>query len=206
MFTRSLFVANQLLASALVCMTWLTTCQIADAQTSNRTSRQQQLLQSGLAETTGLAKDNLNLVAASPVQIRQILVKDAGLLVELKRWVAKEATDSGQVLQPSNVTDDAIFDRLDRDIAFRSVATLLLQRYGYLLPVPNPDSNFAKEQDYILKERARRLVQVEAQEDNESLQHKDQESREIERTSECDPQHERGCGQPNGQNSRPASS
>ena len=110
-----------------------------------------------------LAKDNLDRVAASSIQIRQVLIKDAGLLVELKRWVAKEASDNGQVVQDSNLTDQAILDRLDHDVSFRSVATRLLQRYGYLLPSPNPDSDFAKEQDLVLKERARRLVQVEAQ-------------------------------------------
>jgi hypothetical protein len=112
-----------------------------------------------------LAKDNLDRVAASAVQIRMVLVTDAGLLVELKRWVAKEATDNGQVVEDSNLADQAIFDRLDRDVAFRSAATRLLQRYGYLLPSPNPDSSLAKEEDLVLKERARRLVQVEAQED-----------------------------------------
>ena len=93
-----------------------------------------------------------------PIQIREILVKDAGLLVELKRWIAKEATDNGQVVRESSLSQEAIFERLDRDVTFRSVATRLLQRYGYLLPSPNPDSSFAKEQEFVMKERARQLV------------------------------------------------
>src|SRR5208282_2997994 len=93
-----------------------------------------------------LAKENQNQVAASSIQIRDILVKDAGLLVELRRWIAKEATDNGQVVRESNLSEETIFERLDRDVAFRSVATRLLQRYGYLLPSPNPDSSLAKEQ------------------------------------------------------------
>jgi len=40
-------------------------------------------------------------VAASATQIRSVLVKDEGLMVELKRWVAKEATDNGQVVEDS---------------------------------------------------------------------------------------------------------
>jgi polysaccharide export outer membrane protein len=142
-----------------------------------------------------LAKDNLDYVAASSVQIREVLAKDAGLLVELKRYVAKEASDNGQVVQESNLTDQAIFDRLDRDIKFRSIATRLLQRYGYLLPAPNPDSNYAKEQEYVLKERARRLVQVEAQEDAEALkpENGDKNDREVERTNSCDPERDRNC-------------
>lgn len=154
-------------------------------------------------ELSELAKDNLNRVAASSVQIRQVLVKDAGLLVELKRWVAKEAADNGQIVEDSSLSDQAIFDRLDHDVAFRSVATRLLQRYGYLLPAPNPDSSLGKQEELILKERARRLVQVEAQEDTESVTpdknnpERDQE-REVERTSVCDPRDQNAdCNPPN---------
>ena len=99
--------------------------------------------QAGLAE---LEKENLARVAASVPQIVEVLRKDAGLLVELKRWVAKEASDSGQVVQDSDLTDQAVFDRLARDVQFRSVATRLLQRYGYLMPSVNPDSQYGKEQ------------------------------------------------------------
>ena len=137
-------------------------------------------------ELSELAQDNLNRVAASSVQIREVLVKDAGLLVELKRWVAKEAADNGQVVEDSNLSDLAIFDRLDRDVAFRSVATRLVQRYGYLLPSPNPDSSMAKEEDLVLKERARRLVQIEAQEDSEAMAAaKTNQTHGVERTDAC---------------------
>jgi protein involved in polysaccharide export with SLBB domain len=155
-------------------------------------------------QLSDLAKDNLDYVAASSVQIREVLVKDAGLLVELKRYVAKEASDNGQVVQESNLSDQAIFARLDRDIKFRAVATRLLQRYGYLLPSPNPDSDYAKEQDFVLKERARRLVQIEAQEDAESLkpENADQSERDVERTSSCDPEGDQNCERPGTQRLR----
>lgn len=143
-------------------------------------------------ELSELAKDNLKHVAASSLQIRAVLVRDPGLLVELKRWVAKEATDNGQIVEDADLSDQAIFDRLDHDVAFRSVATLLVQRYGYLLPEPNPESSMAKEEDLVLKERARQLVQVEAQEDAQALQPKgnaeQNEEKGLERTSECRPQ------------------
>lgn len=152
----------------------------------------QTAIQGGL---TDLAKDNLNRVAASSAQIKAVLIKDAGLLVELKRWVAKEATDNGQVVEDASLSDQAIFDRLDHDIVFRSVATRLLQRYGYLLPAANPDSNLGKEEDYVLKERARRLVQIEQQQDSESLRPEDKRQQEIERTTanECDPEQDPDC-------------
>jgi len=147
----------------------------------------------GLSE---LAKDNLNRVAASSVQIREVLAKDAGLLVELKRWVAKEAADNGQIVEDSNLSDQAIFDRLDHDVAFRSIATRLLQRYGYLLPTTNPDSTYGKEQELVLKERARRLVQIESQEDTEALNPERNETQQVDRTATCNSQ-ETDCQKPN---------
>ena len=116
-----------------------------------------------------MSQENLDRVAASATDIRGVLSLNQGLMVELKRWIAKEATDNGQVVEDSKLTDQAIFERLERDIIFRSVATRLLQRYGYLIPTPNPDSDFAKEKQLVLQERARRLVQIEAQEDADSL-------------------------------------
>ncbi|HET8922224.1 MAG TPA: SLBB domain-containing protein [Candidatus Acidoferrum sp.] len=147
-----------------------------------------------IAEPSDLAKENFDRVAASANQIRAVLVKDEGLLVELKRLVAKEATDNGQVIDDSNLTDQAIFERLEQDLKFRAVATRLLQRYGYLLPTSNPDSDFAKEKELILKERARRLVQIESQEDSESLRPQGS-NRDLERTASCDPRLDQDCPQ-----------
>ena len=174
----------------------------AFGQTSERVRTQQdQPTGNHMAELSELGKDNLSRVAASSAEIKAVLAKDTGLLVELKRWVAKEATDNGQVVEDANLSDQAIFDRLDHDVAFRSVATRLLQRYGYLLPVPNPESSFGKEEDLVLKERARRLVQTEEQEDTESLkpQRNDQQS-EVERTATCDPQRDSDCERTNRKN------
>src|SRR6266567_4247326 len=148
----------------------------------------------GVEQSPDLTQENLGRVAASAIQIRSVLIKDEGLMVELKRWVAKEATDSGQVVEDSNLTDQAIFERLEQDIAFRSVATRLLQRYGYLTPTPNPDSDFAKEKELVLKERARRLVQVESQEDSDSLRPQ-RNDRDLERTATCDPRRDQDCPQ-----------
>src|SRR2546422_5922773 len=50
---------------------------------------------------------------------------------------------------------------------FRALATRLLQRYGYLIPKLNPDSELAKEQDLVRKERAHRLAKAEAEERSE---------------------------------------
>src|SRR5258708_11346153 len=148
----------------------------------------------GVEQAPDLTQENLGRVAASAIQIRSVLLKDEGLLVELKRWVAKEATDSGQVVEDSSLTDQAIYERLQQDIVFRSVATRLLQRYGYLMPTPNPDSDFATEKELVLKERARRLVQIESQEDSESFRPQ-RSDRDLERTATCNPRRDEDCPQ-----------
>ena len=91
-------------------------------------------------QSSDLAKENLSRVAASAGEIKPVLLKDSGLMVELKRWVAKDATDHGQIITDADLTDDAIFYRLENDVEFRAVATLLLQKYGYLVPEVNPSS------------------------------------------------------------------
>ncbi len=144
-------------------------------------------------EPLQLAKDNLDRVAASAVQIKAVLLRDPGLLVELKRYVAKEATNNGQVVDDTALTDSAIFERLDRDVPFRSLATRLVQRYGYLLPSVNPDSDAGKQQDLVLKERARRLVQVEAQEDAQADAEAKKAAEREETEEACDPQQDHGC-------------
>src|SRR6266481_627354 len=165
-------------------------------QQSNRQLRasEQARNEYGDEQSSGLTQENLGRVAASAGQSGSVLVRDEGLMVELKRWVAKEASDSGQVVEDSNLSDQAIFERLERDVAFRSVATRLLQRYGYLTPKPNPDSDFAKEKELVLKERARRLVQIESQEDSESLR-PERNDRDLERTTTCDPHRNEDCRQ-----------
>src|SRR5215469_10972673 len=116
-------------------------------------------------EPSELTSENLSRVGASAAQLRTIFAKDPGLLVELKRWIAKEAGEYGQIVDDASLTDLAVFERLERDATFRSVATRLVQKYGYLLPTINPTSDMAKEQDLVIKERAHRMVQAEEKED-----------------------------------------
>jgi polysaccharide biosynthesis/export protein len=170
------------------------------AQVSGQASNDRSRVQSSVypvnrpVEPSELAKENNVRVAASAAEIKNVLIHDAGLMVELKRWVAKEATDSGQIVEDSTLTDQAILDRLDRDVVFRSVATNLVQRYGYLTPAINPDSDLGKEQDLVLKERARRFVALEGQEDAQALQpKKTPENGEVERTADCDREDDEDC-------------
>src|ERR1700690_3051579 len=87
----------------------LVLCPLMFGQASERYRAQGDTQANRTADVSDLAKDNLDRVAASSIQIREVLVKDAGLLVELKRWIAKEATDNGQVVADSNLSDQSIF-------------------------------------------------------------------------------------------------
>jgi protein involved in polysaccharide export with SLBB domain len=84
-------------------------------------------------------------------------------MIELKRWVAQDATNQGQVITESDLTEDAIFQRLDDDVRFRAVATKLLQHYGYLVPTVNPDSEAGKEEELLVQERVKWISQEEEQ-------------------------------------------
>jgi protein involved in polysaccharide export with SLBB domain len=109
--------------------------------------------------TSELARQNMAHVAASVGQIVAILHRDPGLMVELKRWIAKDATDHGQLISDSDLAEEAIFERLETDIGFRAEATLLLQKYGYLQPTVNPDSELGREQQLLMQERVLLLAQ-----------------------------------------------
>ncbi|MGA2809775.1 MAG: SLBB domain-containing protein [Candidatus Acidiferrum sp.] len=145
-----------------------------------------------------LEKQNVDRVSAAPEQIRAVLVKDPGLLVELKRWIAKEAAANGQLIDDFDLTDQAVFDRLGDDIVFRAAATRMLQRFGYLLPAVNPDSPLGKEQELVLKERARRIVQIESQEDSASLDQNRSaaSSQNIQQVNTCNPGRTGLCPEP----------
>jgi len=106
------------------------------------------------------ATDNLDQVSASVAQIRDVLTKDPGLMVELKRLLAKQATEKGQIVTERDMADSAILDRLENDSRFRALATRLLQRYGYLTPQINTESPEGEELDLVRKARAARIARA----------------------------------------------
>ncbi len=117
-------------------------------------------------------------------------------MVELKSWIAKDATDHGQLISDSDLTDAAIFDRLENDISFRSVATALVQKYGYLQPTVNPESPLAKQQEFLMQERVKWIAQEEEAERAKSRQQQEMYSAQY-----CDPRSRNCPVQNNGNNS-----
>jgi polysaccharide export outer membrane protein len=146
--------------------------------------------------TSELGRENLSRVAASAEDIKTVLVKNTGLMVELKRWVAKDATTHGQIISDVDLSDDTIFDRLQSDVQFRSIATQLVQRYGYLVPQVNPDSAAGKQQELLAKERVKWMAQNEEEEYAATRKKYSQKSRNADY---CDQQSDVQCAERQGQ-------
>jgi hypothetical protein len=149
--------------------------------------------QSNSRQISELGRENLSRAAASAADLKAILIKDTGLMVELKRWMAKDATGHGQIVSDSDLTDEAILDRLEMDVQFRSVATLLVQRYGYLVPKLNPESEAAKERELLVQERTKWLAQAQEQERAIANQKRIQIEK-VRKAANCDSRNDEQCG------------
>jgi protein involved in polysaccharide export with SLBB domain len=171
---RSLFV----IAGLLFLEVWNAPVAHAQERTNNTTN------------ASDLALQNMSRVAATAAEIKAVLVKDAGLMVELKHWVARDATEHGQFASDTDLTSDGIFTRLEADIQFRSIATALVQQYGYLLPKLNPDSDPGKERELLIQERAKLL----AQSQEADLMPARQRGIQLpQNAGQCDPQLQKAC-------------
>ncbi len=102
-----------------------------------------------------VGKENQSYVAASAVDIENVLRTNPGLMIQLKHWVAQEATQQGRLVGENDLTDMTIQERLREDTKFRAIATDLLQRYGYLTPTIDPTSQLARENEVLIEERAK---------------------------------------------------
>src|SRR6202040_3180259 len=157
-----------------------------------RSARAQQRSDNTPNPSSNLALQNLKQVAGSASEIKAVLTKDPGLMVELKRWVAKDATEHGQVIGESELSDYAIFDRLGTDVEFRSVATALLQKYGYLLPKLNPESDQAKEQELLRIERTKWMAQAEEEQRGQARQ---KATQDLQKAAACESEPTVACNQ-----------
>src|SRR5258708_1896961 len=164
--SKSLLCLLEIFATILISASCLPL--MAQQPDQKRNSENSSAIQRQQAGQSELEKENLNYVAAAPAQIKKVSIKHRALLAERTRWLPRKQGEKGRVVTKEYLPDTAVFDRLTTDVAFRSVATRLVQRYGYLRPNFNPDSEMGKEQELLMKERVRHLVQVEAQEDAES--------------------------------------
>ena len=80
-----------------------------------------------------------DLVSLSPGAITQLLQHEPGLLLEVKKALVRKAYEEGRLLNPEDLTDDALFQQLHDDPGVRSLATREIEARMYVRAKPNAD-------------------------------------------------------------------
>jgi hypothetical protein len=184
---------HQPLKKSIACLAWtFLFCAAAYGQQESRHGAAPAPARETAARVPGnppnIVSDNLDRVAASAEQILEVVNREAGLMVEFKRLLAQDAGTSGQILEESDLTDVAVAERLRSELRARVLATHLLQRYGYLVPRVNPDSDLAAEQRLVRQDRAQMMAR--AAERRDGLV----ENSGAGRNAACDAQSAEDCG------------
>ena len=80
-----------------------------------------------------------DLVSLSPATITQLLQREPGLLLEVKKALVRKAYEEGRLLNPEDLTDESVFQLLQDDAAARSLATREIEARMYVRAKPNAD-------------------------------------------------------------------
>ena len=75
-------------------------------------------------------------ISLSAGTIIEILRREPGLLLEVKRLLVRKAYEQGRLLDPTDVTDDALFELLREDDNARVLATQEIEKREYVRPKP----------------------------------------------------------------------
>jgi len=75
-------------------------------------------------------------VALSADKIIDLLRQEPGLLLEGKRVLVRKAFEQGRILDPDDLTDEALFDLLRRDQNIRVLVTREIEDRGYIRAKP----------------------------------------------------------------------
>jgi len=76
------------------------------------------------------------VVSLSAGTISEILRREPGLLLEVKRLFVRKAYEQGRLLDPADLTDDAVFQLLRDDNNARVLATAEIERREYIRSKP----------------------------------------------------------------------
>ena len=79
------------------------------------------------------------LVSLSPETIISILRKESGLLLQFKRVLVRKAYEQGRILDPEDLTDDALFTLVQEDSNVRVLATLEIEKRRYVRAKPSDE-------------------------------------------------------------------
>lgn len=79
------------------------------------------------------------LVSLSAKSIQQILLREPGLLLAVKKALVRKAYEQGRLLDPADLTDEALFELLREDNNVRVLATREIESRMYVRAKPNPE-------------------------------------------------------------------
>jgi hypothetical protein len=87
--------------------------------------------------TTSEAQQEADLkVSLSAEKIIEILRKEPGLLLQVKKMLIQKAYEQGRILESSDLTDDALFRLLREDDVVRALATRQVESLFYVRAKP----------------------------------------------------------------------
>ena len=81
-------------------------------------------------------RDPEPMVSLSAATISEILRREPGLLLEVKRVLVRKAYEQGRLLDPADLTDEALFQLLREDDNVRILATQEIENREYVRPKP----------------------------------------------------------------------
>ncbi|PYV88877.1 MAG: hypothetical protein DMG90_13275, partial [Acidobacteria bacterium] len=78
-----------------------------------------------------------SLVALSAEKIIELLQQEPGLLLQVKKVMVRKAYEQGRLLDPADLTDEALFRILRQDETVRVLASREIVERGYIRVKPN---------------------------------------------------------------------
>ncbi len=76
------------------------------------------------------------MVSLSPDRILNILREEPGLLLQVKKALVRKAFEQGRILDPNDLTDDALFTLIRQEENIRVIATREIVDRGYVKAKP----------------------------------------------------------------------
>ena len=110
----------------VVCLMLVLACGAVLAQTSNSNG------QYPAREPSRAARQASELVSLSADSILAIFRDSPGLVLAFKRTLVVKAYEQGRLLDPENLSDDAVFELVRNDIHVRVLATQEIEKRSYI--------------------------------------------------------------------------
>lgn len=77
------------------------------------------------------------LVSLEPEKIISLLQEESGLMLQVKRMLVRKAFEQGRLLDPEELTDDALFTLIRQDYKIRVLATQEIEQRFYIRALPS---------------------------------------------------------------------